>query len=631
MLAILAMLTILSACVIASLTYTGTVSRNVVASNSNRRAIEIGDGALGYMFAHWRELCKESPNALLSTDKFANIPAPTAAMFPALSSYVSNYTVSTSPNPEKPATPKYTIANYQVQAVNPQMSPMPVSTVPEVGTGMQTGTNTAFYLASADVSLPAFGNRWVTAKMRRVFAKEQKSPWEYAIFYNDLLEIHPGAKQTIAGWVHTNGSLYTAHDTLTFASKVDYGNDWGVAFAPGDKDHTETPTSPHYPSNLPPARGQVQLPFGMDPTQVFTGSNSNNTSYHELIEPPVVGQPDPISASRYYDQAQIRVLVDGSNNVTMTDINNNSINSTTAALTGTNNPSVATRALYMLFNDAIATNQTFQDNREGATMRVVTFDVSQLTSALTSPADGGTGYLLGYNLGKWPQPGGLVSDSTHSVGNVAWNGIVYIGDTSGSSSTKRGVRLKNGATIKGPGLTVASMNPVYIQGDYNTGRTASSETPANSKNDGTGSNVVPGYTELPCAVLGDAVNILSNSWKDSNSSASLSSRTASPTTVNTAIVSGIVPTGSGGTGANSYSGGAENFPRFLESWSNKTFTYYGSMVELFKSQQSIGYWGSGNVYDPPNRNWNFDPLFYTQPPPGSLLIVTYSQQRWFIQ
>ena len=40
-----------------------------------------------------------------------------------------------------------------------------------------------------------------------------------------------------------------------------------------------------------------------------------------------------------------------------------------------------------------------------------------------------------------------------------------------------------------------------------------------------------------------------------------------------------------------YSGGVENFPRFLEDWSGKTFTYYGSMLELYNSQQ--GYWALG--------------------------------------
>ena len=58
-------------------------------------------------------------------------------------------------------------------------------------------------------------------------------------------------------------------------------------------------------------------------------------------------------------------------------------------------------------------------------------------------------------------------------------------------------------------------------------------------------------------MIADAVNILSNSWVDTNPNNSA----ASNTTVNTAIVSGIVPS------TNCYySGGAENFPRFLENW-----------------------------------------------------------------
>jgi hypothetical protein len=271
--------------------------------------------------------------------------------------------------------------------------------------------------------------------------------------------------------------------------------------------------------------------------------------------------------------------------------------------------SATDQALYNTFSSAITTGEHFQDQREAANMAISSLDVSKIASALTPTNSGGTGYLLG--------------------SDVTFKGIVYVANTSGSSTVKTGIRLKNGAKILGPGLTVASENPVYIQGDYNTGQTSSNKTPANTANNSTGANVASGYTEVPCAVLADAVTILSNAWSDSNNS--LSSRTATPTTVNSAIVAGIVPTGSGGSGANSYSGGAENFPRFLEDWTNQTFTYYGSMVELYKSQQAIGYWGNSNVYDPPNRNWHFDTLFYTSPPPGSLQIMTYVKSRWYVQ
>src|SRR6202035_3938522 len=108
-----------------------------------------------------------------------------------------------------------------------------------------------------------------------------------------------------------------------------------------------------------------------------------------------------------------------------------------------------------------------------------------------------------------------------------------------------------------------------IQGDFNTG----GSPPSNSGNPADAvTPQVSGYTRAPVSILADAVNILSNNWNDATSG---SVPAASNTTVNAAIVSGIVPTAPVG-GDGSYSGGAENFPRFLEDWSANTFTYYGS-------------------------------------------------------
>jgi hypothetical protein len=39
------------------------------------------------------------------------------------------------------------------------------------------------------------------------------------------------------------------------------------------------------------------------------------------------------------------------------------------------------------------------------------------------------------------------------------------------------------------------------------------------------------------------------------------------------------------------------------------------MVELYQSKQSIGYWGSSNVYNPPNRQWFFDTNLQVYTPP----------------
>jgi hypothetical protein len=160
-------------------------------------------------------------------------------------------------------------------------------------------------------------------------------------------------------------------------------------------------------------------------------------------------------------------------------------------------------------------------------------------------------------------------------------------------------------------LTVASDNPVYIQGDYNTAG-----------------------TRQPAAVMGDAIMILSNNWRDTNSSSDINSglRNATNTTINTAILGGIVTTDPAVSGRTAYSGGVENFPRFMENWNGQTLKYSGSMVQLFESKQAVGRWGvSTQSYNPPVRDWAYETLFRTSPPPGTLFITTYNKQRWYLE
>jgi len=300
---------------------------------------------------------------------------------------------------------------------------------------------------------------------------------------------------------------------------------------------------------------------------------------------------------RFQSQAGAVITIDASNNVKIyssagTDITN--------ATTGTN------KSMSDAFKSAITTNQTITDNREGATtgngsIRLATLDVSVITTAI--------------NTGKF--------------GN--FNGIIYITDISAGANgltNKRGIRLKNGAKLpdgssvgSALGLTVASANPIYVQGDYNTGTTASVQ-PASNSGDPT-QPTVPGYTRQPAAIIADAVNILSNSWSDALAG---TVPNATNTTINAGIISGIVPSGSG-----YYSGGVENFPRFLENWSGNTLTYYGSMLELYNSQQAIGHWGAANVYSPPNRAWYFDTNFLSKPPPGVMASYDYIRSRWYMQ
>ncbi|HEV7867447.1 MAG TPA: hypothetical protein VGO90_07180 [Chthoniobacteraceae bacterium] len=601
MLVVLMVLGALSACIIASLNFTSVIGRDVQRSNTLRQAIEVGDGALDYAFAHWRQACRAQTNVQLPTSSLSAIRLPSASLFPS----IPNFTASRDPNP--PGGTPYTLANYKVVAVDQNWVPLANTAAPSPPAhGMSLGTADYSYLATVDVTLPAVGPLPIAVKMRRIFTKSLISPWNYAIFYVDDLEMHPGPLQNITGWVHSNSRLYTGHSSLTFQSKVSYGDDWFKGFKPGDP-RVEVPTNPNLPANLPPFRDQGQQPFGLDSGEIFSSTDvsPNNDSYRELVEVPKKKNADgtiatdPIGEARYYNQAGIKITVDEAGTPAGTVIYRREDG------TVINNSSTGNdKKLFLAFSSAITVGATITDKREAATVRLIDVNVATLNTHLSA------------------------------TGAPPFNGIAYISDQSGSATVKRAIRLKNGATIARPGgLTFATDNGLYIQGDYNTGRTTSAEPPSNT---GTSTSpTVAGYIRKPCAVVADAVMVLSNNWLDTNSASSLSSRLASNTTVNTAIVSGIVPTT--GTAANpgDYSGGAENFPRFLERWTGDTLTYYGSMVELYTSKQFNTPWkntGSGpNVYDAPDRKWYFDTNFYTSPPPGSLMVISYKKSRWYLE
>ena len=127
------------------------------------------------------------------------------------------------------------------------------------------------------------------------------------------------------------------------------------------------------------------------------------------------------------------------------------------------------------------------------------------------------------------------------------------------------------------GFTVASENPVYIQGDYNSNST-----------DPTWAN--PGAAEpihASAAVIADAVTLLSNAWTETTSlnqpsdAKSGGARPAVTTRYRLAIAAGKTinfpnPNWSGGVlYGYGTDGGLHNFLRFLESWNGDSLYYKG--------------------------------------------------------
>jgi Tfp pilus assembly protein PilX len=247
--------------------------------------------------------------------------------------------------------------------------------------------------------------------------------------------------------------------------------------------------------------------------------------------------------------------------------------------------------------------------------------------------------------------GGKLLDDD-SDGGLVWF-LTVIGDKS-NTINDYGVRLYNGRdlntaingrTIKG--LSVISDQAVYVRGDYNCG--------PSTCNNGT----MDDDARKPAAVMADTVNVLSNAWPLDDSWSDLEIRStyahvegkgrpAGETTVNAAFLSGTSITGGVSRGGQdkgdaSAGGGLNNYPRFHEDWSNRSpdsssvrFTYQGSMVSLGEAHRSNGaFCGSGstadcNIYNPPIRNWRYDPLFNNAAnlPPLTPRAVYLRQERF---
>jgi hypothetical protein len=179
-----------------------------------------------------------------------------------------------------------------------------------------------------------------------------------------------------------------------------------------------------------------------------------------------------------------------------------------------------------------------------------------------------------------------------------------------------GIVLTNGQTLPSNGLSVITPDPAYVVGNWNVSTNGTTIVTQSY-------NVAD---TLPSAIYSDSFTVLSPAWNPANSSNNISLRTATPDTVNAAILTGIVP--SNGT---YYSGGVENYPRLLENWNGVNLYYNGSMVEMFSSQISNYPWpGTGVVYQPPNRYWAFDTNF-TNPsklPPLTPKVIYLNRARW---
>ena len=394
--------------------------------------------------------------------------------------------------------------------------------------------------------------------------------FQFAAFYNMNMEFDNGPNPlTITGPVHCNTNIYlNPYAPLIFKSDLT---------AAGDIILGKMPISP-----ISIGSGAITYE-GVHVSRVSAlnlpiGTNSTPAAVRELIEiPPVMEDPYSIMGQeRYYNKADLIILIRDANIVATSGLRN----------------SFATVIPTTQVTNFISTNASFYNKRELRTIKSTDVNV---------------GNLIQWNATNTLIRSWLPGQDIRTV---------FIADQrTQTATTESGIRLLNGQAVLPSGFTVATPNPLYTLGHYNApaGYLGTTNT----------------STSRPASLVGDAVTILSTGWSDANSSLALASRVAGDTTVNAAILTGLVPTITG-----QHSGGVQNFPRLLEEWSGRTLTYNGSMVAMFYSKTATNYWrGIGStigIYNPPTRNWGLDLNFLTEGrlPPSTPSVTILVRGRW---
>ena len=462
--------------------------------------------------------------------------------------------------------------------------------------------------------------------------------FQFGVFYEGDLEILPGAPMTFAGWVHTNGNLYLSSNDARFQSNITTPDSvfWQR------KDASQRLNGVRINNN---AGTGVLLDFdsrSVSGPQFKTRSeqrfNSRLMSVAHGVRPlklPLPANTPPITL------LEPRL---GSDNAMVQDVK------------------MAWKADWYITVDASAFS-TYAAN-DSATLK------TNFCDFLTHERSGGLGVPSAaqcrrifkpvrnafYEGREDSRPSGnstvrpdlidIHMDSLRlwadSLSSARAPRILYVNVINTSPADDRrdyvAVRLRQGGQLPRPrtnadtgGLSIATLRPLYILGDYNT------------------------TVWRPAALMGDAITFLSQppnpnmdartswpsasrctgtstGWCDVNQQTADQNR-ARATTVNAAILAGHSATPNDwmrAGGAQQYGGGLENFPRFLENWGGVTFRYTGSLVSLFTSQFATGFWGNGvngAYYSAPTRQWSFDVNFRfpERLPPGTPSVGTVLQ------
>ncbi|MDB6122472.1 MAG: hypothetical protein JWQ71_1465 [Pedosphaera sp.] len=447
--------------------------------------------------------------------------------------------------------------------------------------GLKGFASTYRILSNARVLNSIHGNTLVNAVQMDLQLAEIPI-FQFAVFYNGLMEYTWCATFNIRGLVHANGDIYVGSTSpLTFFYNV---TTTGKISSPAWDGHQMG----EYNSKLVSYLGTPSPGYktGVPTLTLPIGTTNTPAALHQIIELPPSGENinSALAYQRFYNKAGMTIILSGSNNIT--------INLKPS-------PFSAGQAVdWTNANYFISTNIAFLDGREGMSNLVTQIDVGKFKT--------------------WAGTDKTVSNMFSSSNPL---NIIYVADLRTVGAGKfTAVRLINGVSLPSAGLTVATPNPLYVLGNYNCPNSSHLNTTDTS-------------ATAPASLICDALTLLSPSWSDTKCTNGLSARIASKMTLNAAIIAGCVY--STGPGATTYSGGVNNLPRLLEDWSpggvGIVLTLNTSIVNLYNSTAvTHQFQNPGAYYKAPSRDFNFDQNFNfpDKLPPGTPAMRQIVRSSW---
>lgn len=484
-------------------------------------------------------------------------------------------------------------------------------------------------------------------------------------------DVHTNADAHISTGTSSSNLTFLSNSRVTYVGSYDNSAPSGAS----NWNSSGTNYAPTYEAGLASQVKKVPeisgIGLGTAAEYNTTDANPNNDGNRELIEAPAPGFTDPesIAASRIFNTAGIRINVAGPvDTAAALTLVNGVYSGGNFSITPQNGTALTAAQAVLVRNAVSNANVTQVQEWEPKLVQVSTqvwvpkmvqvttqvwvtdgyftgsgkkktwVDTSRWESQTTTVDQGNyVTQTSTVDQGKFVMKDVLVQKTIYdkrelkdvpitnlNLGNIVptlnaipgFNGIIYVQDT--GAGDMKAVRVTNGGVLPNAGLTVATDGGLYVQGDYNTGTTVNPNlVPSNTAPGANVATTVAGYSTKPAALVGDAIMVLSNGWSDTNASSAVGSRNASNTTLNTAFVAGYVPSvNQTVNGRSGYSGGMNNFPRLLESWSGDSMTFTGAFVSLYQSKKYTGAWDTGDIYVPPTRYWYFDPLLLSRVLPG---------------